>query len=138
MRVYRAFVNEIHWLDKESREAAARLTVDGSEITAFCHPCGLQEGQTFAVTFDGLEADESVDSILSGNPSGDRRLVPTGSSAWSYEALGRIKSVRPLIIDCGVIDLELFARFRDERLVGAYIRVGIHRLDVQLVHETDR
>lgn len=138
MRVYRAVIECVKRLDEETREADVTLRVAGQQYRAFCHPCPFEPWTTLAVTFGCLEDDRSAEEVLNGNPERVTKLEPNGASAWSYEAYGPIVRLRPLVVDCGGIELELYPRFRDERLIGEYVRVGISRLDVQVVHQSER
>jgi hypothetical protein len=138
MRVYTAFIESIHWLDEEAREAEVRARVNERLLTAFSHPCRLAEGGTFAVTFDCIEREQSVEEMLRGNPQNDQRLEAFSENSWSYDAYGRITEISPLVVDCGAIELELGYHFRDASLVGHSICVGILRLSIQLAREVDR
>ena len=138
MRVYQAHIERIRWLDEEIREAEVLARVNDSLLVAFCHPCRLQSGRTLAVTFECIEEERPIEMVLGSNPDGELKLVPNGKAPWSYEACGRIQSLQPLILDCGSIEIELPPRFRDERLVGETICIGLARLDIQLVREIDR
>lgn len=120
----------IDWLDREAKEANVQFEIGGHRYNAFLMPCELEVGCTYRTDFSCLEEEISVAAMLGGNAERRRELIPRGVNSWSYEGYGVIKGLHPLTVDCGNIELELFDRFRDERLVGEPIFFVIARLDL--------
>jgi hypothetical protein len=64
-----------------------------------------------------------------GNPGKRRTLEPV--CRWSYVGYGRVVSIMPVVIDFGLLVMEDAHWTTDERLVGAFVRVPIDRLDLR-------
>lgn len=76
-----------------------------------------------------LDEDESWESIFSGNPNKEKKLEH--QSGWRYRAYGVIISIKPVIVDCGILQAEgpLQIHTNDDRVIGEPIAFTIERLD---------
>jgi hypothetical protein len=53
-----------------------------------------------------------------------------GHNDWEYEGYGQIKSLNPVVVDFGDIQLETGEWTDDETLVGEFVYWKIDRLDI--------
>ncbi|MDW6005325.1 hypothetical protein [Vibrio mangrovi] len=77
------------------------------------------------------DEDETFEQIFDGNPDCIEELSCTGG--WSYKAYGFIKSVDPVVVSCGSVQINEPFEISDESLIGEYIAFNIVRLDVWAV-----
>ena len=66
--------------------------------------------------------------MFQGNPDRKKELVQTGD--WSYDGLGEIVSVSPVVVDFGDFSFEIGDFSNDEQCVGEFIHIIIDRLDL--------
>lgn len=79
----------------------------------------------------GLEDEtETIDDIFDGNPNKLSKLESLGG--WTYKAYGKIISINPVSVDCGVGIIEAIFSTNDQRCIGKYVGFKISRLDVFL------
>jgi hypothetical protein len=123
-------VLEVHWLDLEAREADVLFEVGLNRYHAYSHPCDFEPGETCLALLDCLEQDLSVDAMLSGNPEHAMMLAPRNDGPWAYDGYGSISALRPVVVACGDLRVELGDWFRDERLIGEPIYFVARRLNV--------
>ena len=82
-----------------------------------------------------LTAKVNKESFLNLNTRGDKKLIIDNS----YQALGEIVSIEPLLIDCGAIELELDEDDLHEDIemfeleVGMSVYFFIDRLDIERI-----
>lgn len=123
-------VVEVRWLDLEAREAEVHFEAGGTRYHAYAHPCNFEPGESYLANLDCLEQDLSLDAMLSGNLGHAAMLVPRQDGRWSYDGYGHIYSLRPVVVDCGDLRVELGDLFRDERLIGAPLYFVARRLNI--------
>ena len=111
----------------------ARVRVDGVELV-------VMDDFTFlpsdAIDLEhpefGYLEDDSRDStweaMFSGNPQREKRLKRL--QGWEYDGFGQVVSIKPVVVDFGVLELEIGDFTNDERCVGQWIKVPIARLDL--------
>lgn len=121
---------EVRWLDAEAREAEVRFEAGTNRYHAYSHPCDFEPGETCAAMLDCLEQDLPVEAMLSGNPEHARVLMPRGDGPWAYDGYGHIRALKPVVVACGDLWVELGDRFRDERLIGEPVYFVARRLNV--------
>jgi hypothetical protein len=117
--------------DGPGREAV--LEIGGSEYRVMDSFSWLGDrcpraGESFHVKL-GTSLDESWswEKIFAANPDERMGLEPLGG--WSYLAFGRIESLNPVIVDCGLL-IEGRALFtHDPRVIGEFIGFRIEVLD---------
>ena len=84
-------------------------------------------GDEFDFEFSNMaDEDESWESIFSGNP--ERKIGVEQISGWKYRCFGKIISVDPVVVDCGLFKEEEVVSTHDEKVVGEYIAFTISRL----------
>lgn len=82
----------------------------------------------------GLTAmNETWDDIFQGNPS--KMIGIHHISHWKYKAYGKVVSVNPVVIDCGVVQAEDVFRTHDERCIGEYVGFTIEMLGIMRILE---
>ena len=73
-----------------------------------------------------LDDDETWEEMFSGNPEQRIGLVPLGG--WRYRAFGQITQINPIMVNCGLMQLESPVQSNDSRLTGEYIAFTVARL----------
>jgi hypothetical protein len=76
-----------------------------------------------------IDRSWSWEKIFSANPEQHIGLKPLGG--WSYLALGRITSIDPVRIDCGILVEEHAVYTHDPGLIGEYVGFRIEVLDAE-------
>jgi hypothetical protein len=69
----------------------------------------------------------SWDAIFNSNPNKIKELQLI--QGWEYQAFGQICSIKPTIVDCGLLKLEAPICTNDTRVIGEWISFIITRLD---------
>lgn len=124
-------IKDMKWLSEESNEAIVTFETNNKIYRAFGFPVDFETGNFYKVEFDFLEGiDISWEVMFSENKDKLKDLIIKPNSTWSYSAYGQILSVNPVIVDCGIAELNLGYFSRDIRLVGEYIFFDIERLDI--------
>lgn len=101
----------------------------GNRFSAFFRGEHFVIGQTYRITFDGLEHPSAWEVIFSENKACDKKLE-AAREAWSYLAYGQILAINPVTLDCGDIVMAIGDWTNVERVVGEFIGWKIDRLDV--------
>ena len=65
--------------------------------------------------------------MFSGNPEAKKELEH--QSGWCYRAYGIITSIKPVMVDVGLLEIESPMNSNDEKLVGESVAFTIERLD---------
>jgi hypothetical protein len=73
-----------------------------------------------------LDENESWESICAGNP--DKKIGLVNLVGWQYRAFGKITSINPVVVDCGLLDVEDVVRTSDSRVIGEFVAFTIDRL----------
>lgn len=103
-----------------------KLTVEDN-LSAAGSPavCGYLPDVQFTYVCDGPNWEE----MLRGNPAGLVKLEPIGGVR--YLGYGRIVSIKPVVIDFGLLQMVDGHWVYDESLVGRYVLVHVDRLQVR-------
>jgi hypothetical protein len=92
-----------------------------------CEASAPKVGTEIEFEFDPfIDEDESWESIFSGNPEG--RIGLEQLSGWRYRAFGKVISVNPVVVDCGLLRTEGVVSSSDPRLIGEPVAFIITRL----------
>ena len=119
-----------------AKEEGESAFVEVGGTTYECMDClvysavGIKDGDHFFAQFswiDSEDLEESWEEIFSGNPEQELRMVSLGG--WSYRAYGKVISIDPPIVNCGILLPSPMAT-HDPAIVGAYLAFNISRLDV--------
>ena len=111
-----------------------RLTVM-DEFSHFSADSLPKAGEPCEVEFSPyLDDDESWEDIFAGNP--DKLILLEQIEGWCYRAFGKIISVNPVVVDCGLLQVEGVVCSTDTRLVGEYVAFTISRLGGYLRNTT--
>ncbi|MBS3820625.1 MAG: hypothetical protein KGY81_02550 [Phycisphaerae bacterium] len=85
-------------------------------------------GTCIDITLSSLSfSDETWEQIFTGNPDKLKRLESLGG--WRYRAYGQVRSIDPMVVDCGVDIADDVVSTHDPRVVGEYVAYTIDRLD---------
>jgi hypothetical protein len=109
--------------DGPGREAV--LEIGGSEYRvmddfSWIADRGPQTGETFDVKLEtSLDETWTWERIFAANPDKRTKLEPLGG--WSYLALGRIASVNPVIVDCGLLTEDRALFTHDSGVIGEFV-----------------
>ena len=115
---------------KECYEVTVLFSIAGNSYYAFGTKDDFISGEVAEVDFDHLEGNMSWEERFSRNSKKEKSLTHTGN--WSYDGLGIIVSINPVIADFGDIKLDLGYFTHDPRVIGEYIYERIERLDIFL------
>lgn len=111
----------------------AILKIDGREYRVRDGFSWLAErtpaiGEEFDVELSAvIDSSWPWEKIFAANPDCRMGLEPLGG--WSFLALGRISSIDPVRIDCGVFVEERAVYTHDPGVVGAFVGFRIETLD---------
>lgn len=87
----------------------------------------MKPGDSVPVELEPLFHEyEPWESIMSGNPKGRIGLEPI--RGWSYRAFGKVVSVNPVRIDCGLFVAENVFQSHDVSLIGSFVSFTVARL----------
>jgi hypothetical protein len=87
-------------------------------------------GGDFEVELSAVVDDSwSWEKIFAANP--ERKIGLVSLEGWSYLALGRISSIDPVRVDCGVLVEEKAIHSRDPRVIGEFVGFRIEVLDAE-------
>ena len=73
-----------------------------------------------------LDEEEEWEAIFSGNP--ENRMGLEQLSGWRYRAFGKVVSVNPVVVDCGLFQAEGVVNSSDPRLIGEPVAFIVTRL----------
>lgn len=130
MERYLANIKQIEWIDKEGAEAEVLFEINGKQLWAFCHPCDFTEGTTEEVYFSFIEEEIPESAFWDENREEKKEIVPAENDKWRYYCYGQLKSIHPVMIDCGTVTLSFGDWINDERTVGSYVYFVMSRLDI--------
>ncbi|WP_276497552.1 hypothetical protein [Pontibacter litorisediminis] len=124
-------VLQIDWfLGKEPAEGTVTVKAkDGCPISAFTYGEEFIKGEVINVEFDSINEDLDWNILFGENKNEEKKLVKS-TNDWEYEGYGQIKSIEPVVIDFGDIELETGNWTSDKKVVGEFIYWKINRLDI--------
>jgi hypothetical protein len=123
-------IKQIDWLDRENPEAEILFEICGKEFWAFCHPCNFKEDEIVEVFFSFIEEEMSEYAFWEENKERNKEIVPSNKNRFHYYCYGELKSIHPVVIDCGTLNLSFGDWINDERMLGNYVYFVIARLDI--------
>lgn len=130
MYKYIVSIKQIDWLDKDNPEAEVLFEINGKVFWAFCHPCSFVEGEIAEVYFSFIEEEISETAFWNENKEQKREIVSSDNNRCYYYCYGKLKSICPVIIDCGAIELFFGDWINDKRMLGTYVYFVVARLDI--------
>lgn len=84
-------------------------------------------GEVFEFEFSPfIDEDESWEGIFSGNPQHRKGLESI--AGWRYKAFGQVIQINPVVVDCGLFQVEDVVSSNDPQLVGEWVAFTITRL----------
>ncbi|MEN6317986.1 MAG: hypothetical protein ABFD82_04420 [Syntrophaceae bacterium] len=113
---------------KECQEVTVLFSIAGKSYYAFGTKDDFISGEVAEVDFDYLEGNISWEERFSKNSKKEKSLTRTGN--WSYDGLGIIISINPVISDFGDIKLDLGYFTHDPHVIGEHIYERIDRLNI--------
>jgi hypothetical protein len=130
MEKYIVIIKQIDWLDKENPEAEVLFEINGMQFWAFCHPCNFKEGEIVEVYFSSIDEDVSEFAFWEENKEHKKDIVPSEINRTYFYCYGQLKSIHPVIVDCGAINLSFGDWINDESTIGNYVYFVLARLDI--------
>lgn len=111
-------------------------TEHGSFVAMDCISCDENAvpapGEEFEAEVTATILSEPTwDEVFIGNPEKVVGLVR--QAGWQYIGYGRIESIRPTLIDCGILKIRGAIRTNDDRVIGLFVRVPIDRLELNRI-----
>jgi hypothetical protein len=113
----------------------AVLIIDGREYSvrdgfSWSAAYAPEVGDEFDVTLSAeIDDSWSWERIFAANP--ERRIGLESLGGYAYLALGRISSVNPVRIDCGILVEERAIHTHDSRVIGEFVGFRIEALDAE-------
>jgi hypothetical protein len=84
-------------------------------------------GEEFEFEFSSfIDEDEPWEEIFSGNPEHRKELKSI--AGWKYKAFGQVMQINPVVVDCGLFQIEGIVSSNDQGLVGEWVAFTITRL----------
>jgi len=111
-------------------EGTVQFEINGNDYKAFFYGDEYERGQNIEVEFDHLDTPIEWNVIFNENKDKELKLEKSKNSEWSYNGYGQIKSIDPITVNFGDIQLELGNWSNDPKIVGEYIYWSIDRLDI--------
>lgn len=130
MERYTVNIKQIDWLSKEIPEAEVMFEINEKHFWAFCHPCNLSKGETTEVCLSFIEEEVSEAAFWDQNNEHDKEIIASESNRCSYYCYGQLKSIHPVMVNCGAITFSFGDWINDERAIGSYVYFVISRLDI--------
>ena len=119
------------WLEADLQIGDMVLTVmDEFALSAYTSP---SVGDEFEVELSAeVDHEVSLESLFAGNPEQLRKIERT--KGWSYQAYGKVISINPVVVDCGILLVPDVFHTNDPRVIGEFVGFPISRLNA--VRET--
>jgi hypothetical protein len=114
----------------------AMLEIDGQVVCVFDEfSLDIRSSPTVGNIFNfdfanELDGNESWEDLFALNP--DKRIGIDQIDGWEYRAFGKVISINPVQVDCGLFIEEDVFHTHDERVVGEFIGFKIFRLGAML------
>jgi hypothetical protein len=122
-------INTDWFLGQETCEGTVTFKgKNGGIIDAFSYGEDFATGAVVDVDFTSIDYDLKWDVHFSENKNKNKFLVKIKN--WEYEGYGQIKSIKPVIIDFGDIELNTGDWINDEKVIEEFIYWKIDRLDI--------
>ncbi len=71
--------------------------------------------------------NQTWEEMFDGNP--EKKMDIEQLNEWEYMAFGKVVQVNPVVVDCGMLQVENEIHSHDERCIGEYVAIKIDRLD---------
>jgi len=114
------------WLEAKVKAGDRILTVmDEFSIDEGTAPTVNSEFDVELSAF--VDEDGSWEEMFSGNP--ERKREVRQLDGWRYQAFGKVISIDPVVVDCGLLEIPDVFHSNDSRVVGEFISFMISRLD---------
>ena len=119
------------FISTEGTYLKAKVLIDGVEYFVMDEitlddQSSPRVGDEFEIDLHTELADESWEEIFSGNS--DKRIGLDHIEGWRYRAFGKIVSINPVSIDCGLYIEDDVIDTNDSRVIGEYVSFTIERL----------
>ncbi len=119
------------FLSTEGEYLEATIEINGNVLCVmddFTHDALSPGDMVNLEVFPGLyDESEAWESMFSGNPAAKKSLEHL--TGWCYRAYGVVTSIKPVMVDVGLFEIEAPFQSNDDRLVGAPVAFTITRLD---------
>ena len=121
-----------HFISTEGPYLEAQIEIDGQRyyvMDEFSVDERSIPAQGAEINFEFsplLDDNDSWESIFSGNP--DNKIGLEQMSGWKYRAYGKIVSIKPVVVDCGLLKIEEVINSNDPNVIGESVAFTISRL----------
>lgn len=130
MERHTVYIKQIDWLDKENPEAEILFEINGKQFWAFCHPCDFWEGEITEAFFNFIEDDMSESAFWDENKDRKKEIISSEKNRCEYYCYGELKSIHPVVVDCGTFSLSFGDWINDEKMIGSYVYFVMSRFDI--------
>jgi hypothetical protein len=124
------YIQQIHWLDNENPEAEILFKIKDKQFWAFCHPCDFYKEEVTNVFFSFIEEEMPESAFWNENKERKKEIIASEKNRCEYYCYGKLKSISPIIVDCGAISFSFGDWINDETVIGNYVYFVISRLDI--------
>jgi hypothetical protein len=119
----------IEWLDEEIKEASVSFDVNGNIYTCFSYVCDFNEGGKQSMELSALVFDENKPPIVKTDKV-VCHLTQKGEDLWSYQGVGKVISLSPLLVDFDGIVVDFDDEIETDKLIlNCFVELNIGRLD---------
>lgn len=123
-------IKKIKWIGEGNSQAEILFDLNEKQFWAFCHPCDFSEGEMTKVCLSFIEEEVSETAFWNENIEQNKEVILADINKLRYYCYGYLKSIHPVIIDCGAFDLSFGDWINDEREIGSFVYFVISRLDI--------
>jgi len=105
------------------------ISVNGDTYSCFSHPCDFMEGEKEEIELSALLFDDSQPQLVEDSNS-KCFLIQSSENNWSYEGVGKVIALNPLILDFNGLAIDLDGEIENLKLdKGDFVKLTIGRLD---------
>lgn len=133
MKKYNVLIEKIEWIDKEALEAEVMFFIKDKAFLAFSSPCYFVVNQKVDVCLSFIQDDIPILIFFEENKTEQKNIIQSKTTPTRYYCYGQIKSIHPVVIDCGIISFEYEDFINDPKVIGAFVYFVIARLDIERV-----
>lgn len=119
------YIEEIEWLDKESKEGILKVVNDTQSLMCFSCPCSYNIGDVLAEPLECLDTDDIVLCEIKEN------RIEKLEGEFKYKLKGKIKDIQNGIIDVYGFDIHINEeKIPSDITNGMYVQFVAPRIDV--------
>ena len=121
-----------HFISTEGPYLEAQIEVNGQHYCVMDEfsvdeRCIPSQGTDIEFEFSPtLDEEESWEHIFAGNP--EKKAGLERICGWKYRAYGKVVSINPVVVDCGLLKVEAVIHSNDPKVIGESVAFTISRL----------